>query len=83
MATKVQQTPHHPFKSFSDTDLSSVTTDCVTAVDDKKRVTIQDASQDATASVDQSKSKTLPSRAKLGLALKRTNSLKRSITLPR
>ena len=83
MAAKVQQTSQHqPFKSLSDTDLSGVTQS-----DAKKRVTIKDVSFDSSMtdsmSTDQNKSKTLPSRSKLSLTLKRTNSLKRSITLPR
>ena len=99
MTTKVQQTSHHPFKSLSDSDLnSSSSTSNVENVDkkrvtvnndvdkDKKRVTINDVSFDsstADSSIDQLKSKTLPSKGKQSLTLKRTNSLKRSITLPR
>ena len=88
MSTKIQQTSHHPFKSLSDSDLSSVAaSNNVNGGDitDKKRVTINAESSCNTnsGSTDQLKSKTLPSKAKQSLTLKRTNSLKRSITLPR
>ena len=88
MTTKVEQTSQHhqPFKSLSDTDLTIVSTGDVTG-SDKKRVTIKDASFDScttdSMSSEQAKSKTLPAKTKLALTLKRTNSLKRSITLPR
>ena len=88
MATKVQQTSHHPFKSLSDSDLSSAAAgvgNLSTSSNgnvERKRVTINDdASTNDSSSTD--KSKTLPSKAKQTLTLKRTNSLKRSITLPR
>jgi hypothetical protein len=101
MSTKVQQTSHHPFKSLSDSDLSSAVVTSSSSNDvDKKRVTIvndvtgirdvtivnNDVSFDSstsTSTTDQLKSKTLPSKGKQSLTLKRTNSLKRSITLPR
>ena len=100
MSTKVQQTSHHPFKSLSDSDLSSAVVTSSSSNDvDKKRVTVvndvtgirdvtivnNDVSFDSssTSTTDQLKSKTLPSKGKQSLTLKRTNSLKRSITLPR
>lgn len=89
MAMKVQQTTHHPFKSLSDSDLTNVTATSDVTGGDKKRVTIKDVSFDSSTTddnsmlSDQSKSKTLPAKSKLAQTLKRTNSLKRSITLPR
>jgi hypothetical protein len=105
MSTKVQQTSHHPFKSLSDSDLSSAVVTSSSSNDvDKKRVTINDVTvvndvtgirdvtivnndvsfdSSSTSTTDQLKSKTLPSKGKQSLTLKRTNSLKRSITLPR